>query len=90
MTEEDTSKSVLNDSLIVDQIKQLSTELAKISSRIASNEQSKMASEQENFELKKMISRLEMSVLDLGGNLKDEGMKIEGVKNTVCDECTLL
>ena len=37
-----------------------------------------------------MISRLEMSVLDLGGNIKDEGMKIEGVKNTVCGDCTIM
>jgi len=37
-----------------------------------------------------MISRLEMSVLDLGGNLKDKSLSIEGNKNTVCEECTLL
>jgi hypothetical protein len=44
----------------------------------------------ENVELKKMVSRLEYSILDLGGNISDDNVKYEGKRVMPCGECTLL
>ena len=76
---------------ILEQIKILSKEVVKIGEKIKDNEHSRQASISENVELKKMLARLEYSILDLGGNVSDANISVEGNNKTQCTEsCSLL
>ena len=65
--------------------------MVKIGDRIKENEHSRQNSISENEELKKMLARLEYSILDLGGNVNEPNLTIEGNNHAKCaDNCSLL
>jgi hypothetical protein len=95
VTEEESSSwnSKTAEHFILEQIKILSQEVVRISDKIKENEAQRETGYRENWELKKMLSRLESSIIDLGGNIQDENLSIQGrtsTKNQCTETCALL
>lgn len=81
------SDSSMHSSIVRTQLKELQANFQKMQSRLKQNEEHLNAKDSENSELKAMVRRLEMSVIELGGSVSlGSTINLEGQTQVGC--CT--